>query len=272
MLRRSLCVVNSRFLVAAPLRSFNPPKRDSSYSSYFIRTPRLSPTLSQFDTRAKKKKGGSAKVDSAAAALAESGVDINYLEAKMNKTLDYLTNTLSGLHTERLSPSLIENVMVELPMKGETAGGEEKKKKKKKGAIIPLRSIADISILDHRTLIVHPHDETLKKSITKALNTAGGGFSPQPHEGSGIKVPVPKMTVEFREQLEKTVNKHGEECKESLRRIRREGMDQIKKIKSMISEDDARRQEKQVKDLLDKMTKGINDRITMKVAEINDNQ
>lgn len=55
------------------------------------------------------------------------------------------------------------------------------------------------------------------------------------------------MTIEYREQLEKQINKHGEDCKESLRRTRKEGMDHIKKIKNSISKDDAFRQEKQVK-------------------------
>lgn len=74
----------------------------------------------------------------------------------MNKTIDFLNNTLSGIRGERLSPSLIENVLVELPAKDEDTG-----KKKKKGTTVPLRNIADISILDHRNLIVHAHDEAV---------------------------------------------------------------------------------------------------------------
>ena len=111
--------------------------------------------------------GKSSEPSSALQDMAAEGVDMKYLEEKMNKTLEYLNNMLSGLRTERLSPSLIENVMIELPAKGEKAGEEKKKKKKKGGNLVPLRNIADISIFDHRTLVVHPHDEAVSPQNQK---------------------------------------------------------------------------------------------------------
>lgn len=79
----------------------------------------------------------------------------------MNKTIDYLNSVLSGIRAERLSPSLIENVLIEIPSKD--ASEDAPSKKKKKGNTVPLRNIADISILDHRNLIVHPHDEAVRE-------------------------------------------------------------------------------------------------------------
>uniref|UniRef100_A0A7S4HRY3 Ribosome recycling factor domain-containing protein n=1 Tax=Vannella robusta TaxID=1487602 RepID=A0A7S4HRY3_9EUKA len=280
-MHRSTSSLLSRFVVSPAFLSrsaFRPSNRYFTASAIqfhgnMLRTNSLSPRLEIFDCRGKKKKGGkSSEPSSALQDMAAEGVDMKYLEEKMNKTLEYLNNMLSGLRTERLSPSLIENVMIELPAKGEKAGEEKKKKKKKGGNLVPLRNIADISIFDHRTLVVHPHDEALQKSIIKGLNTAEGGFNPQPHEGQGIKVPIPKMTLEFREQLEKTINKYCEECKESLRRVRREGMDQVKKIKTMVSKDEAFRQEKKIQELLDRMTKAVNDRTAQKIVEIKDIQ
>ena len=77
----------------------------------------------------------------------------------MENTLTYLATTLSSLRTERLSPSLIENILVELPSKD--PAGDAKSKKKKKANTTSLRNVADISILDHRHLIVHPHDQAV---------------------------------------------------------------------------------------------------------------
>jgi len=266
---RFTCSSLAAFNVSSNTRSFG--STTPIFSSYIFHSSRLAPSLSQFETRGKKKKGKSSGKSSDEEDDQPAEVDLTYLEEKMNKTLDYLTNTLAGIRTERLSPSLIENILVEIPGKVDEKA-KKKGQKAAKSSAVPLRTVADISILDHRNLIVHAHDEALEKLISKALNTAEGGFNPEPHEGRGIKVPIPKMTIEFRDQLEKTITKHGEESKESLRRTRREGMDQIKRLKAKIGKDEAFRQEKKVTALLDKVTKVLTDKVNQKIAEIRDTQ
>lgn len=94
------------------------------------------------------------------------------------------------------------------------------------------------------------------------------GLSPQPHSDTAFKVAVPKMTAEFKEQMVKSVNAMAEEAKETLRRIRKDGMDLLKKAKSSYGKDEIRRYEKELQTLVDKRNEAVAKRLKDKVAEL----
>jgi len=213
---------------------------------------------------ARKKKKQTNDDDDEVMGIVTEGIDFTSFDEQLTKSVDQFASNLAALRVERLSPSLLENIMVELPdPKAQPAA-----KKKSKPRLTPLRNVAEISILDHRNLVVHAHDAELIKAITKALTSAEGGFIPQPHQGNSLKVPVPKMTTEYREHLEKSVTKLGEDAKEAMRRARKDTLDGLKKAKSKMSKDEVHRQEKQLQDIIDKKTKLLTEKMAIKLREI----
>ena len=129
--------------------------------------------------------------------------------------------------------------------------------------------VASISTPDARTLVIQPWDATLLRAIEKAIQTSDLGINPQ-NDGRVIRLAFPQLTEERRKELGKQVRKYGEEGKVAVRNIRRDAMEDFKKMKKNgeLTEDDQKSMEKELQDLTDKRCKDIDDLTAKKEAEL----
>ena len=137
------------------------------------------------------------------------------------------------------------------------------------GQETPLNGVATISSPDARTLVISPWDSKLLRGIEKAIQSSDLGINPQ-NDGRVIRLIFPMLTEERRKELAKQVRKYAEEAKVAMRNIRRDGMDYIKKLKknSEITEDDQKKAEKDLQDMLDKMIKKVDEATAAKEKEL----
>ena len=149
-------------------------------------------------------------------------MDNSKYEAKMQKTLDVLQDTLGGIRAGRANAGVLHKIKVDYY-----------------GAQTPLSQVAAIASPDPRTLTIQPWDSSLLKAIEKAIQTSDLGINPQ-NDGKLIRLNFPPLTEERRKDLIKQVAKEGENSKVALRNIRRDAMDKLKaaKKKSEVSEDE----------------------------------
>lgn len=156
-------------------------------------------------------------------------------DKRMNKSIDSLKHELSKMRTGRAHPSLLEQVMV--PYYGNDTA---------------LNQVANITVLDARTLQVVPWEKNMIAPVEKAIMTAGLGLNPS-SVGELIRVPLPMLTEETRRDMTKIVRSAGENAKVSLRNIRRDCNTQFKELEKAkeITEDDVRKSESRVQKLTD---------------------
>lgn len=126
------------------------------------------------------------------------------------------------------------------------------------GSPTPVNTMADIRMVDSRTLTITPYDATTLKAIEKAILTSDIGINPS-NDGKMIRLVFPQVTEERRKELTKQIQKMGEETKVAIRNIRRDANDTIKKQKKdgILTEDDVKSAEKNVQDLTDKYIKEV---------------
>ena len=179
-------------------------------------------------------------------------VDFNEFSRRMDKTLEVLGETLGSVRAGRANAKVLDRIGVEYY-------GQE----------TPLNGVATISSPDARTLVIQPWDAKLLKDIQKAIQASDLGINPQ-NDGRVIRLVFPQLTEERRKDLTKQVRKYSEEAKVAMRNIRRDGMDYIKKLKknSEITEDDQKKAEKDLQDLLDKYIKKVDDVLAAKEKEL----
>ncbi|MFQ5450941.1 MAG: ribosome recycling factor [Nitrospinaceae bacterium] len=146
-------------------------------------------------------------------------------ETKMGYSLDHLRGDLSKLRTGRASLAILEGIKVEYYSNP-----------------TPLNQVATLGVPDSATITIQPWDVSILKDIEKAVQTSDLGLTPN-NDGKMIRLNIPPLTQERRQQLVKVVKKYAEECKVALRNIRREFNDKVKAVekKHEISEDDSRR-------------------------------
>ncbi len=144
------------------------------------------------------------------------------LTRRMEGAIESLKRDFAGLRSGRASPALLEPVRVE-------AYGSE----------VPLTQVANIAVPEARMLTVQVWDRTLVSAVERAIRDAGIGLNPQ-SDGQLVRVPIPMLTGERRNELSKLAGKYSENAKIAVRGVRRDGMDQTKALekKSVISEDD----------------------------------
>jgi len=177
------------------------------------------------------------------------------LESKMKKSIDSLVYQFGGIRAGRANASLVERVMVNYY-----------------GADTPLNQLAQISIPEARVLLISPYDKSSLGDIEKAIQKSDIGIPPA-NDGDVIRLVVPALTEERRKEIAKRVGDEEENAKISIRNIRRDGMDALKKNEknNEISEDERRRFEKEVQDLTDKYITKIEELAREKEEEILDN-
>ena len=179
-------------------------------------------------------------------------VDFSEYSRKMDKTLDVLADNFGAVRAGRANAKVLDRITVEYY-------GQE----------TPLNGVATISSPDARTLVIQPWDGSLLKEIQKAIQMSDLGINPQ-NDGRVIRLIFPQLTEERRKELTKQVKKYAEDAKVAMRNIRRDGMDYVKdlKKKSEITEDDQKKAEKDLQDLLDKFTKKVDEALAAKEKEL----
>ena len=179
-------------------------------------------------------------------------VDFKEFERKMDKTLVVLEESFDAVRAGRANAKVLDRITVEYY-----------------GSETPLNGVASIASPDARTLVITPWDTKILKDIAKAIQMSDLGINPQ-NDGRVIRLIFPQLTEERRKDLTKQVKKYAEEAKVAMRNVRREGMDYVKKLKknSEITEDDQKKAEKDLQDLLDKYIKKVDDALAAKDKEL----
>ena len=179
-------------------------------------------------------------------------VDFTEYSRKMDKTLDVLADNFGAVRAGRANAKVLDRITVEYY-------GQE----------TPLNGVATISSPDARTLVIQPWDTNLLKDIQKAIQISDLGINPQ-NDGRVIRLVFPQLTEERRKELTKQVKKYAEDAKVAMRNLRRDGMDYVKNLKkkSEITEDDQKKAEKDLQDLLDKFIKRVDDALAAKEKEL----
>ena len=179
-------------------------------------------------------------------------VDFKEYSRKMDRTLDHLEEDFGAVRAGRANAKVLDRICVEYY-----------------GSETPLNGVATISSPDARTLVIQPWDTKLLKDIQKAILTSDLGINPQ-NDGRVIRLVFPQLTEERRRDLTKQVKKYAEEAKVAMRNIRRDGMDYVKKLKknSEITEDDQKKAEKDLQDMLDKYIKKVDAALAAKEKEL----
>lgn len=169
---------------------------------------------------------------------------------KMEKCLTALERDYSAVRAGRANPAILDKVMVDYY-----------------GVPTPINQMAAVSVPEARLLVVQPWDASTLKEIEKAINTADIGINPQ-NDGKVIRLTFPQLTEEHRKTLQKDISKRGEEAKVAVRNVRRDAMDDIKKLKkdNEITEDDQKNGEKKLQDITDDYIKQV-EAITKKKEE-----
>ena len=170
----------------------------------------------------------------------------------MEKTLDALDREYSAIRAGRANPKVLNNIVVDYY-----------------GTPTPLAQMAAISVPEPRLLTIQPWDTSTLKDIEKAINTSEIGINPQ-NDGKVIRLAFPQLTEEHRKNLVKDVSKKAEEAKVAIRNIRRDAMDDLKKLKkdNAITEDDQKDGEKELQKITDNYIKQIEEMGDKKEKEI----
>ncbi|MDH4223393.1 MAG: ribosome recycling factor [candidate division Zixibacteria bacterium] len=173
-------------------------------------------------------------------------------EEKMKKTIEVLQKELYSIRTGKASISLLDGIKVEYY-----------------GSMVPLNQIATVSVPDYKLIIIQPWEKRLIPEIAKAIQKSDLGLNPLT-DANVVRLPIPPLTEERRQDLVKHVKKIIEDSKISLRNIRREANEALKKKEKdkEISEDDSRKGMEQIQKILDKQIEAVEELLKKKEAEI----
>ncbi len=173
-------------------------------------------------------------------------------KGKMEKCLDSLDRDYKAIRAGRANPAILDRITVDYY-----------------GSPTPLNQMAAISVPEPRMLMIQPWDASTIKEIEKAINTSDIGINPS-NDGKVIRLSFPPLTEERRKDLVKDVSKRAEEGKVAIRNIRRDAMDDLKKLKkdNQITEDDQKNGEKELQKITDDYTKQVEDMEKKKEQEI----
>ena len=161
-------------------------------------------------------------------------------EERMKKTLSAAKSEFVSLRAGRATPALLDKVMVEYY-----------------GSLVPVNQVGNISV-EPRMILIQPWEKPMLHEIEKAITRSDLGLSPN-NDGTVIRLNIPQLTEERRTDLVKTLNKRAEESKVSVRNIRRDANEAIKKLEKAksITEDDAKKAQEDIQKIVDKYIKEI---------------
>jgi len=172
-------------------------------------------------------------------------------EATMKKAISHLETDLNKIRAGKANPAMLEGIVAEYY-----------------GSPTPLAQIANITVLDARTISVQPWEKNMIQPIERAIIASNIGINPQ-NDGNFIRLFLPPLTEERRKELVKRCNGEGENAKISIRNIRRDAIEQIKKLqKDGLSEDAAKDGETEVQDLTNRFINLVEKHLETKEKEI----
>ena len=172
-------------------------------------------------------------------------------ESSMKKAINHLEAELIKIRAGKANPNMLDGIVAEYY-----------------GSPTPISQIANISVLDARTISVQPWEKNMLQPIERAINASNIGINPQ-NDGNFIRLFLPPLTEERRKELVKRCNGEGEQAKISIRNIRREAIEQIKKLqKDGLSEDVARNAEGEMQDLTNRFIVLVEKHLEAKEKEI----
>ena len=176
----------------------------------------------------------------------------NNAEAKMAKSIEAFKNELHKIRTGRAHPGILDQVQVEYY-----------------GSMVPISQVANVSLMDARTISVQPWEKGMGAKIEKAIRESDLGLNPSA-QGDLLRVPMPALTEERRKELTKVVRNAGEDAKVAVRNLRRDANEQVKKLvkDKLATEDDERRTHDDVQKLTDRVIGEIDRLVSGKEAEI----
>ena len=174
------------------------------------------------------------------------------LSKRMDGAISSFNGDLAGLRTGRASTSMVDGILVD-------AYGQK----------MPLDQVGSISVPEARMISIQVWDKGLVVAVEKSIHESGLGLNPQV-DGELIRIPIPELNEERREELSKIAGKYAEQAKISIRNVRRDGMDEIKKIEKegSVGKDRAKDLEGEVQELTDDYIKRIDDILSQKETEI----
>ena len=173
-------------------------------------------------------------------------------KVKMQKTIESFQNNLSKIRTGRANISLLDHISIDYY-----------------GTLTPLSQVAAVNVADSSTLTIQPYEKNFSAVIEKVIRESDLGLNPV-GVGDLIRVPMPPLTEERRKDLIKVVKSEGESSKISVRNIRRDSNDELKKLlkDKKIGEDDEKKFEKQIQTFTDEHIKSVDDKVSAKEKEI----
>jgi ribosome recycling factor len=173
-------------------------------------------------------------------------------DAKMAKTIETFKTDLAKVRTGRAHTGLLDHIHVDYY-----------------GSMVPIGQVANINLVDARTIGVQPWEKKMVQAVEKAIRESDLGLNPAT-QGEVIRVPMPALTEERRKELTKVVRHEGEGAKVAIRNLRREANEQLKKLlkDKAVSEDDERRGQDDVQKLTDRFIGEVDKMVTQKEQEI----
>ena len=173
-------------------------------------------------------------------------------EDKMKKSIAGIRKELTNIRTGRANPLILDKITVEYY-----------------GAPTSLRQLATVNVQDGQTLVITPYDKTIVNGIEKAVLKSDLGVTPN-SDGNCVRLTFPQPTEERRKELVKTVKKLGEDGKVSIRNIRRDLTDSLKKLEKSenLPEDEVKKMQEKIQKITDKYIKEMDDIIAEKEKEV----
>ena len=179
-------------------------------------------------------------------------MEYDYIEEKMEKVIEHLDEELSLIRAGRANPAILNKVQVEYY-----------------GTMSPINQVATISVPEARQILVTPWDRSMVSACEKAINVAELGVNPI-NDGNSLRLMLPELNEERRKQLVKQTKTLGEESKVAIRNIRRDAIDECKKMQknSEITEDDLKVAESEIQKLTDTKIADIDAILEKKEKEV----
>ncbi len=177
-------------------------------------------------------------------------VDLGDLEKRMDGALAAMRNEFQTLRTGRASASMLDPVMVDAY-----------------GAMTPINQVATVNVPEPRMITVNVWDKGMVQAVDKAIRNSGLGINPV-MDGTILRLPIPELNEERRRELAKLAGTYAENARVAIRNVRKDGMDQVKRGKDEIGEDDQKLWNDEIQDLTDQAIKNIDSALESKQEEI----
>lgn len=184
--------------------------------------------------------------------MAVDVIDLDDLKRRMDGAVQALRSDLAGLRTGRASASMLDPIMVDAY-----------------GSAMPLNQLATVSVPEPRMITVQVWDRSMAGAVEKAIRESSLGLNPAV-EGATMRIPIPELNAERRQELVKVAHKYGEQAKVAVRHVRRDGMEELKRAEkdNALSQDESRQLSEKVQKLTDETVATIDTVVAAKEQEI----